>query len=664
MPLFRKRLICFYCGKKSHLKFDGSLSEFNCETCEATNYLDSNGDITDPPVQVTETSWNNQYARQRNSDSLTKSPVFCERCLRNQQYHYDVLKQLDVEFDAKHSKYQTYEEKIRLVKKDLDKRYPIVCEDCAPKAQELRDKADKFAKSDWLGRLNALSELIRSQKTWKDTFQNVIYQAFLYPVVSKVWYLVVMGQMIALVLAPFNATKFVGNALKFIPYLSDDLTLNITSFLSSKRYLGWSILCNFLSCSMNPFFSRWHPKGNPKRMIGFFNWYGYQLLLQLVLRVLSCSILESGLFADLSSFSTTIANICSIFFNFLIAYGSRYYLGPKKIPLWKSTPGPIYTPPMFENSEGSGNSMSDILDEIMFSTSKTHEQVPSPPASHTQRSSPNSQEQAYKHDHQSHASGLPEKPFANTFSQNYNRNREGPRQTELLLKTATSGLNYAELDRYLTTGQVPDWKLQEGEEMDWDPTVTRVNHEFNIRHRALNTASRHETPVQPFGQSSSPFQSSASFNGPSPFYGKLPAAPISPAHRLRNPPNRPRLDVPSAKRKENFFNSMTQRPAFGKENTDHREIHIADPKLHIENPAAYQLDSTFEEAFGNFSLSDAPKTPTKGIANLSMGKAVGLGLLFGGLAVVAGALYKTNFLAQNEVSSSLEAITIEKTSTL
>ncbi|KAG4029649.1 hypothetical protein MFRU_015g01830 [Monilinia fructicola] len=664
MALFRKRLVCFYCGKKSNHKFDGSFSQFDCGTCDATNYLDSNGDITDPPVQVTDTSLNNQYARQRNSDSFTKSPIFCERCLRNQQYHYDVLKQLDVEFDMRHSKYHTYEEKIRLVKKDLDQRYPIVCEDCAPKAQEQRDKADKFAKSDWLGRLNALSELIRSQKTWKDTFQNVIYQAFIYPIVSKVWYLGVIGQMMALVLAPFNATKILNNALNSIPYLSNDLALNITFFLSSKRYLGWGILCNFLSCGLNPFFSRWYPRGSPKRYIGFLNWYGYQILLQLVLQVLSCSILKSGYFADFSSFSTITANICTIFFNFLIAYGSRFYLGPKRIALWKSNPGPIYTPPKFENSERSGNTMSDVLDEIMSSTSKPQQRNSSPSATHTRQSSTNDQDQAYQRDRQSYESILREKALVNTYSQKHNRNHEVPKQPELLLKTATSGLSYAELDHYLATGQVPDWKLQESEEMDWDPTVTHVKHDFNIRHRALDTASNNETSAQPFGQSSSSFQSSVTFNGPSPFYGKLPAAPISPAHRLRNPPNRPRLDVPSAQRKENFFNSMTQKPAFGKGDPNHREIHIADPKLHVANPAAYQLDSAFEEAFGKFSLSDPPESPTKGMTKLSMGRAVGLSLLLGGLAVGAGAFYKFKSSSQDEVSSSLEAMTVENTSPL
>lgn len=33
-------LSCFYCGKRSGLKFDGTVTDFLCMYCDATNYLD------------------------------------------------------------------------------------------------------------------------------------------------------------------------------------------------------------------------------------------------------------------------------------------------------------------------------------------------------------------------------------------------------------------------------------------------------------------------------------------------------------------------------------------------------------------------------------------------------------------------------------------------
>ena len=48
-------------------------------------------------------------------------------------------------------------------------------------------------------------------------------------------------------------------------------------------------------------------------------------------------------------------------------------------------------------------------------------------------------------------------------------------------------------------------------------------------------------------------------HGPSPFYGKLPPAPISQEHRLRNPPNKPSFQKTSPEMQEKFFQSMTGR---------------------------------------------------------------------------------------------------------
>jgi hypothetical protein len=35
-----KYLTCFYCGKRSGLKFDVTIRDFLCLHCDATNYLD------------------------------------------------------------------------------------------------------------------------------------------------------------------------------------------------------------------------------------------------------------------------------------------------------------------------------------------------------------------------------------------------------------------------------------------------------------------------------------------------------------------------------------------------------------------------------------------------------------------------------------------------
>lgn len=49
------------------------------------------------------------------------------------------------------------------------------------------------------------------------------------------------------------------------------------------------------------------------------------------------------------------------------------------------------------------------------------------------------------------------------------------------------------------------------------------------------------------------------FNEPSPFHGVLPAAPVSWAQRLRNPPNQPTFHKASQEKKENFFGKKSNR---------------------------------------------------------------------------------------------------------
>jgi hypothetical protein len=45
---FSRRLTCFYCGSTSPQKYNGSIREFHCATCDAVNHLDSVWDESFP----------------------------------------------------------------------------------------------------------------------------------------------------------------------------------------------------------------------------------------------------------------------------------------------------------------------------------------------------------------------------------------------------------------------------------------------------------------------------------------------------------------------------------------------------------------------------------------------------------------------------------------
>lgn len=84
------------------------------------------------------------------------------------------------------------------------------------------------------------------------------------------------------------------------------------------------------------------------------------------------------------------------------------------------------------------------------------------------------------------------------------------------------------------------------EEMEWLPTVPQKS-----MHRAFNTPRPAQREAQAFGMTPAGDQ-------PSPFWFKVPPAPTTPAQRLRNPPNQPRLRVPSAEVRDNFFGARQE----------------------------------------------------------------------------------------------------------
>ncbi|KAI9869796.1 MAG: hypothetical protein M1830_005083, partial [Pleopsidium flavum] len=102
--------------------------------------------------------------------------------------------------------------------------------------------------------------------------------------------------------------------------------------------------------------------------------------------------------------------------------------------------------------------------------------------------------------------------------------------------------------------------------------------------------------------------------GPSPFYGRLPAAPQSQAQRLRNPQNQPSFRKASTGKQQNFFNSMTGRQSSNEpqgrnperpENEGANYFEMAPPKFFPRND--FRADTGLESLFDSaFSLRDEP----------------------------------------------------------
>lgn len=164
---------------------------------------------------------------------------------------------------------------------------------------------------------------------------------------------------------------------------------------------------------------------------------------------------------------------------------------------------------------------------------------------------------------------------------------------------------------YLSTGEVPA-RMQAETDYDDDQDVMEWK-PLSSQYRAFQPA---RAPRQPQLFSQAPVGPDQSLL----WYKGLPPAPISPAHKVRNPPNVPRLQAPSQEAKKNFFDRFTGRHpnsswsegTAGLEEEEcnpvkpRHEIEFAQQKLFLPNPpdVANGLSEMFEQAFTLKSSED------------------------------------------------------------
>lgn len=144
---------CHFCGtKSSHAK---GTREFQCASCEAVNFFDERGNVQDPPAFATSAPTERPLTTTRPlGESLQhqQQQAFCRMCVQNQHLYNETL--ANYLPDESHPLYEQYEAAIPQYKKELEKRYPLVCKNCAPAAQS------KIERSDYYGLAQNASRLI------------------------------------------------------------------------------------------------------------------------------------------------------------------------------------------------------------------------------------------------------------------------------------------------------------------------------------------------------------------------------------------------------------------------------------------------------------------------------------------------------------------------
>lgn len=634
-------LTCFYCGRRTSTPYDGIVRQFTCTRCDATNYLDQNGDITDPPVATTSAAASPpSFARQKSpspgllSDagaSFTatfdgdgvagSSNVFCATCLKNQHLFVSSLAQYFPP-DPSHPDFAELERKYFRFRKSLERRYPQVCADCEPAVLERIRQAGYTAKTDHLERMVRYSRQVRvTQPTLLDHASRLGHWLWWLGLVFQVlWQLGVVG-----VLAPHlsasasidgngnrNGEQGFGDdailendavvgkepsapAVTWSADVTFSLALPLLHWTAAHvdRLRSLCIGATVASCWWNPYFVQ-TVRGFTKPFIGISTWYAYQAALVFVRIVLSKmaggppTTEGDDVLAQLPPALLGGHAFAALFTLYIYARAPGSIRKDLR-PLFAKSDGPLpATPPKPQRQQqssrrpGETQTLSDVLDEISSTP------TPKPPVSTRGGGALDS------HWWQSSRLGTTaprgdspawlRRQRSNVELGSLNISRE--RATPLFLTPKTEENPYGYSD-----------------EMDWTPS--QPAEPARSPYRAFS--------AEPALPSSGSFGQTPTGTNRGAFWYKVPPAPTSVAKRVLNPPNAPRLfqtgggsglqdkTSPSATASGSFFSRHDQlnlRPSA--ESTPAARVEFAQPRFFASNVVGRRGS---EDEAGN-SLSD------------------------------------------------------------
>ncbi|RCI17224.1 hypothetical protein L249_3177 [Ophiocordyceps polyrhachis-furcata BCC 54312] len=278
MERFRatRYLSCFYCGRRSGLKNDGNTRDFVCLHCDATNYLDERGEITDPPVATDREATTTKLFTAPKPLPASTDSIFCTTCLKNQYLLTSSLAQY-LPDDPSDPDYAPLERNYHRYRRGLEKRYPQVCDGCASRVEARLRQAGYAAKTDHLRRM---MELGRGRKTasantaldWVDCLGGLVWAAGF--ALQLLWHLVAVAPLLRDAGDGLRDPDEAGLAVVATTWLG-----RLASVLPAPELLvRWSVVAAVVAAWWNPYFVQLF-RGFTRHLSGFSRWYSFQGLL-------------------------------------------------------------------------------------------------------------------------------------------------------------------------------------------------------------------------------------------------------------------------------------------------------------------------------------------------------------------------------------------------
>ncbi|KAF2266648.1 hypothetical protein CC78DRAFT_614829 [Lojkania enalia] len=156
MPrLLRRRLRCHYCNQDSANNQQGVPRTWVCPHCDSTNHLDERGELTDPPADLPAARpVRYAHSRPRAIEPELTDPdanLFCVNCLANQNLILHMMSEYIP--DESDSQYKDYANTAAEYRRELERRYPEVCENCLPRVQRQLRRRNRGAQAEQFRRI-------------------------------------------------------------------------------------------------------------------------------------------------------------------------------------------------------------------------------------------------------------------------------------------------------------------------------------------------------------------------------------------------------------------------------------------------------------------------------------------------------------------------------
>ncbi|CAG8014717.1 unnamed protein product [Penicillium nalgiovense] len=465
--LFSKRLTCFYCGQRSARSHRGSVRNFRCEHCEADNFFDEKGEITDPPAVVT----NAEVYAPGASDSpfestdFSGSQSFCAKCTRNQHlFTSSLASYFPPSDDPTDSEYERGYEQFR---RNLEDRYPQVCESCEPIVKSRIRRAGYEAKSDHLRRMMDQSRANRESRQAR----NRSWRSLLLFVGAFAYWASISGQLawnlISVATISQNSPSFDYSSDSERPPMAHNSVISCVSQSIRLQRIpsecspdlaptaGLALIAGALSLWWNPKL-RMKIDGMPGKFGGLAEYYQAQLIV-MVARCVFWAVVKDPSASGLEPKLISAFHALMMGFTILSVFFSRYVVSYSSRPL------------------------------VNWSDNSWESQFENPKAS---------------------SSALPESPVSTRITRSGGTPKAniGGLQQRFPIDKLAQPQPRSPVEQSLTV--VPD--LMDNDGMDWSPSIT---------HNLRPTVARRDQP--------------SVLDGPHPFQGQIPAAPMPPAWKLR-----------------------------------------------------------------------------------------------------------------------------------